>query len=132
MKNNFVPYNIALEMKSIGLDEPCLGYYNSINKYFFQESSYGNFEGYYKYRVAAPLYQQAFSFFREKYGYDVSIGKQTKSIYQFVISSRDFEDYYYFIDFPFTTYEEAEIACINKLIKITRNKSWIKISVKNV
>jgi len=67
MKKLFITYEQALALKELGFDEPCLGYYNSISKEFYNEESYGNFEGAYKYRITAPLYHQAFTWFRDKY-----------------------------------------------------------------
>jgi hypothetical protein len=28
MKNQFIPHELSLELKKLGFDEPCLGYYN--------------------------------------------------------------------------------------------------------
>lgn len=69
MKNEFVPYDIALAMKELGFDEPCFGYYitkghpptiNEIRngKSFDFEDSDG---------CLAPLYQQVFRWIYENY-----------------------------------------------------------------
>lgn len=68
--------------------------------------------------IRTELNACVFKFFREKYGYDVSIRRQAKTRHQFIIESKDNEDNYYFIDFPFQNHEEAELECIKKLIKI--------------
>ena len=70
-------------------------------------------------RWTAPLYQQAFRWFREKYGLYSYIemfqdGDGIKS-YEFVIYNNKAEGYYIF-------YEEAELACLCKLIEIVKNK----------
>ena len=70
---------------------------------------------------SAPTFSQAFRWFREKYGYDISIKKCTPSEYKFEIEQLFVEgDNYYFIDFVFKTYEEAELACLKKLIEIVK------------
>jgi len=68
--------------------------------------------------IRTELNACVFKFFREKYGYNVSIRRQTKTIYQFVIESKDNEQHYHFIDFPFQNHEHSELECIKKLIKI--------------
>jgi len=65
MLNEFVPYEIALELKELGFDEECCGFYDpvfigiikidSIKKEELLEGAF-----------LAPLYQQAFKFLREK------------------------------------------------------------------
>lgn len=73
--------------------------------------------------ISAPTYSQAFKHFRDKYGYDISIKKSTPSEYKFVIEKVAVKgDDYYFIDFPYSSYEHAELACINKLIEIIKRK----------
>ena len=66
MSREFVPYDIALAMKELGFDEPCIFYYApdaiTISKPttgVCSSDRYGI--------IASPLYQQAFRWFREKY-----------------------------------------------------------------
>lgn len=64
MLNEFVPYEIALELKDLGFNEECLACYNqSLNNmfYFFVDSENVSID-----ELKAPLYQQAFKFLREK------------------------------------------------------------------
>jgi hypothetical protein len=70
--------------------------------------------------IRTELNACVFKFFREEYGYDVSIKRQTKTVHQFVIESKDNEDHYHFIDFPFQNHEEAELECLKKLISIIK------------
>jgi hypothetical protein len=75
------------------------------------------------YEYKAPLYQQAFRWFREKYnllGYvfqaTISKGKV------FMFSCNEGNDILYSdTDSDFKTYEEAELACLKKLIEIVKN-----------
>jgi len=127
MKKEFIPYEQALALKELGFDEPCFGYYHICNTdelkeiyecdYFFHEKS-GNFNSNCL-LLKAPLYQQAFRWFREKYG-----------LWQIVMQNTD-EDWTYdimtiigMIDYKifdvFDTYEEAEHECLNKLIEIVK------------
>lgn len=117
MNKDFIPYKQALELKELGFDEPCLDCY-SIKGFLWgmrllKQSEIEN-------TCTAPLYQQAFRWFREKYGLFASFVEYTNDIlpeiyYMFTISGGDhYED--------FNTYEEAELACIIKLIEIAKNK----------
>jgi hypothetical protein len=124
MKKEFVPYKQALELKELGFDEPCFAVYidktliieddwlYSTNQDTFIESS--NF--------TAPLYQQAFRWFREKYGimYTVDnniVGNTYHGSYTKINS--DYESDY---TNDFATYEEAELECLKKLIETVKNK----------
>lgn len=70
---------------------------------------------------SAPIFSQAFKFFRKKYnieGYVVCVQFNSLRIkgYQYVIISNNYTSYEQFGDF--NTWEEAELACIRKLIEI--------------
>jgi hypothetical protein len=60
------------------------------------------------------LYQQAFRWFREKYGLDNAVLKD-----RFVIETEDMLPYWFY---GFKTYEEAELTCLIKLIEIVKQK----------
>jgi hypothetical protein len=143
MKDLFIPYQQALALKELGFNKPCLTYYFSDGVFndateeddtlypgdprFYSDtnSSLAKYlEDELKYKaIAAPLYQQAFGFFREKYGYCVTIKKCTPSEYKFEIEQLFAEgDNYYFIDFVFKSHKEAELACLEKLIEIVKTK----------
>lgn len=71
--------------------------------------------------IRTKLNACAFYFFRETFGYDVLINKITSKEYQFVIQLKfQDEDDYYFIDFPYKSYEIAEYECLKKLIQIVK------------
>ena len=98
MKQEFIPYEQALELKELGMD---LGWDSYIE---FYDTSTKDFCDIMK-EVPAPLYQQAFRWFREKYDLYISIVH-----YENGYSINDLR--------RFDTYEEAELACLNKLIEI--------------
>jgi hypothetical protein len=82
--------------------------------------------------ITSPLYQQTFRWFREKYNlfgkvYIVNFGADE---YSFDIYDL-YEEKYKYENFigagasytgTFETYEEAELACLIKLIEIVKNK----------
>ena len=130
MEKEFIPYEQALALKELGFDEPCFWWYdfekelrkdrigvNSINsKYFLNGNS-----------CSAPLYQQAFRWFREKHLIDVAILKMPIIdkgwVYYFQIEHAPlFKDTEHYFDIFFEIYEEAELACLKKLIEIAKTK----------
>jgi hypothetical protein len=130
MTQEFVPYKQALELKELGFDEMCFGCHELSELRDYKkglEISWvmilNTLNGYRTYddetQTPAPLYQQAFRWFREKYEYYVELGHGTRidfyyTIYKDSVSIAERNDY--------STYEEAENACINKLIEIAKNK----------
>ncbi len=128
MEKEFIPYEKALALKELGFDEPCLGFYKNDNLHY--SSSIDDAENFRLWRVKlsdisilAPLYQQAFRWFRDKYGYDISLKKFTPSEYKFEIEELSTKkNNYHFLDGLFLSYEEAELACLIKLIEIVKNK----------
>lgn len=67
MKNEFIPYEQALALKELGFDEPCLDQYKtdaelSGLRVGFRVKNQSLIKG----SCSAPLYQQAFRWFRDK------------------------------------------------------------------
>ena len=122
MEKEFIPYEQALALKELGFDEKCISVYLTSTKNFYPVyRPYTNNEQ--TDEILRPLYQQAFTWFREKYGYDVTIKKCTPSEYKFEIEQLFAEgDNHYFIDFVFKSYKEAELKCLNKLIETVKRK----------
>ena len=123
MNNEFSPYEQALELKMLGFNEECLAFYNSTfrtpNELLYPQ--YGGEVGNWNvenHLISAPLYQQAFRWFREKYGLCIVIkpidDKKLELGYNLTKNG--------LIMSPHLTYEEAELACLKKLIEIIKNK----------
>jgi hypothetical protein len=116
MDKDFVPYQIALDMKSIGFDEPCLAFYNGkfldSTQYDFDNCSMKDIGQ----CVLTPTFSQAFRWFREKYGLQITIHPD-----KWCEISKDglvLKDTY-----NFDTYEEAELECLKKLIEIAKTNN---------
>ena len=129
MKNEFIPYTQGMELKWLGFNEQCLAVY--FNGTFFGSPSIFNKnesrKGY-LYDCTAPLYQQAFKWFREKYGLIGQPIPLSKSYpgrvthYGWSIVSNQNSDDYKNDNEGFDTYEEAELECLKKLIEIIKKK----------
>jgi hypothetical protein len=130
MNKEFVPYAEALALKELGFDEPCFGYYVSVEvaNPFLVTTKISDTQG--GYFTFAPLYQQAFRWFREKYVLDSYVKHLYKSTvkvgYFFCIDKTDGIEYHSMqgtLDSGyFDSYEEAELACLRKLIEIVKEK----------
>ena len=121
LEKEFVPFTESLELKELGFNEPCFGYYNYNGSHFFKFKPRTDDKNLTK----APLYQQAFRWFREKYKLHIEIRSYTARFFTIVIQEcKDIVKYieYGGINLKFNTYEEAELACLKKLIEIVKNK----------
>jgi len=125
MNKEFIPYEQSLELKELGFYEDVFAVYEIIDEYtqkFLFE--YKNKDNIFSYQISAPLYQQAFRWFREKYGImytvhnNIENWKNTFHGAYSKINSNYESDY----TDDFKTYEEAELACLKKLIEIVKNK----------
>jgi hypothetical protein len=117
MEKEFIPYTEALALKELGFDEPCFAWYGSEN-IFEISGNYKNSTHTIGYCVSAPLYQQAFRWFREKYftvGY--IIPKNGKYTYHIISNNIKLEMN------SFETYEESELECLKELIEIIQTNS---------
>jgi hypothetical protein len=130
IESNFVPYQIAVDMKSIGFDEPCLGNYRLPSNRLITEWEIRNTPEH-TLGISAPLYQQAFKFFREKYDLHPSFTRYKSSsinqeptifthLYEIQIIDENADKIFHVGDF--NSLEEAELECLKKLIKIVKEK----------
>ena len=123
IESNFVPYQIAVDMKSIGFDEPCLGFYDLSYKCRLAFTSDQNF--YEQQKCSAPTFSQAFRFFREKYDFVSEINVYSTSdgySFSFKILCKKYTPYIE-ANNAWILYEDAELACIRKLIEIAKEQN---------
>ena len=127
---DFVPYQEALELEQLGFDEPCLGWYLPeivekgnipsviLGAYLTNWTKFGG-------RLSAPTFSQAFRWFREKYNLNHVITVADFGKYE--SGNPDFQCAIYSKDpllitnmYKYNTYEEAELACLQKLIELVK------------
>jgi hypothetical protein len=125
MNNEFVSYEIALKLKELGFKEQCFSFYDIEKKLYASEGYYKIGYNVLNEEVIAPLYQQVFRWFRNKYGIDFSINtiysrynENTSKKYSGVIDNKTVFTNVGFYD----TYEEAQKECILNLISIIKNQ----------
>ena len=120
MEKEFVPYELAVKLKQIGFNEPCLTCYDKLEmiashgKHVFDYKNY-NTSGY---MVSRPTFSQAFRWFREKYNLYHTIDKQGYWFFQ-IKKDEGFGDLTeVIVTYDYNSYEEAELACLDKLIEV--------------
>lgn len=128
MEKEFIPYKESLDLKKLGFDDMCFGAFNKKGMFiksssdFWNNNSLKTLNGFYKKKVyycIAPLYQQAFSWFRENHNLFTSFHCP-----EYDIPTYDYRIYKIgdveIILKEFKTYEEAELECLKKLIEMIK------------
>ena len=149
MKEQFVSYEIALKLKELGFDEKCLAsYYTDDERNYAKDGTYDcrqkisssidfdpfkeEFDNFYinsneTYYVSAPLWGQVIDWFRDKYNLVSEIfhnpeyeWKNWKYRFYWTTERLRLSN---ISDGHYETYEEAELACIKKLIEIAKEQN---------
>jgi hypothetical protein len=116
MEKEFVPYELALKMKQLGFDERCIMHWWKGKLSYYQMGDFSPTH------TSAPTFSQAFRWFREKYQLHSTITSISQESWQWHITKPG-ESLGKLYDEDFYTYEEAEVACLEKLIEIVEQKN---------
>jgi len=133
MEKEFVNYDIALEMKQLGFDEPCIKEYhnqNLLNNSTGDEITnseliklYGDQDV-----ITAPTFSQCFRWFREKYKLHQNIEQYYGEKFYFnikdMVHPRRWDEYPVKKLKEFNesdSQEEAELECLKRLIDLVKN-----------
>jgi hypothetical protein len=129
MNKEFISYTESLELKQLGFDKPCFGYWYTEQEKFkkidIQLSSIGFLEGEPDY-ILAPTFSQAFRFFREEYRLQHNIVWNKfypDCPYQWEVRKQWTNEY----SIPYghggmaNTYENAELECIKQIINLLKD-----------
>jgi hypothetical protein len=134
MTKEFIPYIEALALKELGFNKECFGYYTGDKMHLVIRPAMSRTNIPDSYVVTAPLYQQAFRWFRKKHGLFIRPDFDVN----YIDELDEFETTYFFSILEMEeslvgfkplgrlssekTYEEAELECLKKLIEIVKNK----------
>jgi hypothetical protein len=122
LNREFVIYPLSSRMKALGFDEPCLAWF--VSEEHGLEIGEVVKSDLIKEGILAPTYSQAFRWFREKYDLLHSIIEYNKDGSLIIeISQNKIEIFRKMTYFNITEYEEAELACLEKLIEIVESKT---------
>jgi len=134
MEKEFIEYEQALALKELGFDEPCFAFYDESLYFPNNKNQYGTFcnQPLDAPSCSAPLYQQAFRWFREKYnlrgfiGFRPNVKQFDCHVYDMSLSGKEYVKQRTMEEFnkdpKVGTYEEAELECLKKLIEIVKKQ----------
>ena len=130
MNKEFVPYEESLALKELGFDEPCFGYYSELGSFNFEvnkTNSNCNKPGMHGKYCTAPTYSQTFRWFRDKHELDSEIYMNHEygiKIYTYLVLKLEKSIISHKSGYAVkqNIYEEAELACLRKLIEIVKIK----------
>ena len=149
MEKEFVPCELAVKLKALGFDEPCFGYYvdGELRGINLGIEELGGIEPYYqrfgfhtlnnhdidnpnKIVVTAPTFSQAFRWLLNRHNlYGIIIPTETMNwTFKTMTVVEDVIEVppYNHVDAnDYSTYEEAELACLEKLIEIVENEKTL-------
>ena len=127
MEKEFIPYEQAKSLKELGFDELCFGYYIDVevrDPFLVIEKASDTQGGYFTF---APLYQQAFRWFREKHNMLANVYSNASGFlyeYHDTIGGTHRYDSGFTGDCEdsgtFTSFEKAQLDCLKKLIEIVK------------
>jgi hypothetical protein len=142
MDKQFATYKQSLALKELGFDEPCFAAYSedednsslfiywndlvNMSELFISQDNCEKFD----YECLAPTFSQAFKWFRKEkdlyceirtFAWDYDKKELGFSIRTY-LNPIDIETERLIHSEVYETYEEAESACIDKLIEIVKNK----------
>ena len=137
MEKEFIPYELALKFKELGFDEQCLtcycNHWKDMKPYLWEldQPDYGEYWDLNS-KVNAPLWQQAFDWFREE---EELLNHITAHLQDIGEDGSLVESYGYRIMYNkdgykcdvweklarFDTYEEARLECLKRLIELVES-----------
>jgi hypothetical protein len=121
MEHLFIPYDQALELKQLGFDESCFGMYTEDKDYphlVYGDLLYSKITMHFlKEECLAPIYSQAFTFFREKYDLPSWVYESEEKWFYKIVNGDWWEQ-----DKKPYSHKEAELECLKKLIEIVKNQ----------
>ena len=120
MNRDFTTYSVVVELQEIGFNENCYATIDQID-YLYIKGTPQNPRGSMDYDTRdCPTFYQVFRWFRDVHGLNGVIEGSKKHGFEWCI----FPDLDYYMKPPnnFNTYEEAEMACLRRLIEVVKEK----------
>jgi len=123
INKEFVTYKQALALKELGFDDPCFGYHNIAygdDSLGFSRGR-GHINSKDKNFPSAPLYQQAFRWFRDNCNYHhyiEPIWRNNEVHYEFCVANSPSDNKEFEEGDIIESYEEAESKCLDKFIEL--------------
>ena len=139
MEKEFVSYELAVKLKPIEFDEPCFAFYQKeyaeVTPTMVDDNEQYKLTGFRtcknseipQHYTSAPTYSQAFRWFREKHHLIGTIeyvgGAKYETTWWDICVVGHFNVNPSEWTMKYQPYEQAELACLQKLIEIVKNKA---------
>lgn len=125
LNKQFIPHNESLSLKELGFVEECFAFYDEFGLLNIGKSGFSKKEDQ-LYFSKAPLWQQAFDWFRTEHNLHIEIRSFTVNKFTFVIQK--IENIIKYIVYgsykhSYSTYEETSLECLRKLIEIAKSRN---------
>lgn len=127
---DFIPCNEALELRELGFDEVCFGYYNTTwnkpDELLFPQYA-GELENWNntQHLCSAPTFSQAFRFFRKQYNLEPQVKSWKEKggiVWHYSIQKIGEPSIFRSSDCAVDSHDEAQLICLQKLIQIVKNE----------
>lgn len=127
IEKEFVPYEQTIALKELGINQECYASYGPIGARNYKELTYGHADYSIGNCIGAPTFSQAFRWFREEYKIDVcQLKSKNKYIFIVIYDFTGEERYFEAEKIVENSHEEAELACLKKLIEIVKEQNGKK------
>lgn len=125
MREQFIPYEQAAELEYLGFDEMCFAEYLTFGNKKLIPLEHRDFEFQYKNNyLKAPLWQQAFDYFRENHNLYFEIFNSPMHVHGWKFRTYYIENHRLRnadVSEIFNRYEDAKLTCLVKLISLIKN-----------
>jgi hypothetical protein len=120
MNKEFLPYELTLELVQLGFNEPCIATIDQTGFLHIKGTEYPTRGAMFYDELDTPLHQQAFRWFRDNHKHNGIVEGCKNHGFEWCI----YPDIEHYIKPPnnFNTYEEAELACLKRLIEIVKTE----------
>jgi len=116
MEKEFIPYEQTSSLIALGFNEPVIAHrQDGLDICLLKQPEVLLTD------LSMILYQQAFRWFRENYDWTIKVNQVSKNNWSYTLSNFPNDKKYY--GELCQTYEEAELACLTKLIEIVEQKN---------
>ena len=128
MEKEFVPHRQSIDIRDLGFDEKCFGWYahNGVYTGYSIKNSTMDELNMIKNSCSAPTYSQAFRWFRENHNLRCQInyigGLINKTTWWDISVIGHYNTDPKQWEMKYQPYEEAELACLKKLIEIVNEQ----------
>ena len=117
MTKDFIPYELALVLKELGFNEPCIRGWDGFGKIWYHPDSDVVLDN--------PTFSQAFRFFRDNFNLEPQVKSWKEKggiVWHYSIQKIGEPSIFRSSDCAVDSHDEAQLICLQKLIQIVKNE----------